>query len=102
MTIPYERTKSLVLTKELLRHLASCSDGTVPSAVVREAQALLPHYPTLQDIEIAHKSNPEIYGPAPPFQRIAPNPQVLGVLNAAEAGDFETGKREQPDVRKED
>jgi hypothetical protein len=83
MPTPFLRTRALVLTKEFLQRLSSLGDDVVPLALAAEAQALLRHYPTLMDIEAAHKANPEIFGPSPPFQRDIPNPEILGILDAA-------------------
>jgi hypothetical protein len=90
MTTPFQRTKALVLTKELLQRLASLGDNAVQLSISTEAEALLKHYPTLADIEAAHKERPDIYGPVPPFQRDIPNAEILGVLDAAsQAGERE-------------
>ena len=90
MTTPFQRTKALVLTKELLRQLSSLGDDAVPIGLAVEAEALLRHFPTLADIELAHKANPEVFGPVPPFQRVIQNPEILGVLDAAsQAGERE-------------
>jgi len=82
MTTPYERTRSLVQTKDFLRRLTSLGDDAIPLSMQVEAGALLQHYPTLQDIEIAHKANPDIFGPVPPFSRMSGTADVLGVLDA--------------------
>ncbi len=87
MTTPYERTRALVLTKEFLQCLMSLGEDVVPLAISIEAEALLRHYPTLQDIETAHKANPEVLGPAPPFQRMHVNPAIRDVLDVAKAGE---------------
>jgi hypothetical protein len=83
MTSPFERTRALVLTKELLQRLASLGDSAVPLSISAEAEALLKHYPTLLEIDAAHKASPDIFGPSPPFDRYTPNPEILGVLYAA-------------------
>ena len=83
MTTPFQRTKALVLTKELLQRLASRGDDAVPASISTEAEALLKHYPTLLEIDAAHKANPELFGPSPPFDRYTPNPEILGILDAA-------------------
>lgn len=82
MTTPYLRTRALVLTKEFLQRLSLLGDDTVPLALAAEAEALLRHFPALQDIELAHKANPEVFGPVPPFDRYSPNPEILGILDA--------------------
>ncbi|MDR7307959.1 BPSL0761 family protein [Rhodoferax saidenbachensis] len=88
MTTPYQRTRSLVLTKEFLHRLCSLGDDVLPLTMVTEAEALLRHFPTLRDIEAAHKELPEVFGPVPPFQRVIQNPEILGILDAtSQAGD---------------
>ncbi|CAM8662252.1 hypothetical protein MCEMSEM22_02329 [Comamonadaceae bacterium] len=90
MTTPFQRTKALVRTKELLQRLSSLGDDAGPLALAAEAEALLRHFPTLADIEAAHKAVPELYGPVPPFDRYTPNPEILGILDAAsQAGERE-------------
>jgi hypothetical protein len=90
MTIPFERTRALVLTKELLQRLASLGEDAVPLSISAEAEALLKHYPTLMDIESAHRAIPDIFGPVPPFDRYTPNPEILNILDAAsQAGERE-------------
>lgn len=90
MTTPFQRTKALVLTKELLQRLASLGDNAVPLSISAEAEALLKHYPTLLEIDAAHRASPEIFGPSPPFDRHTPNPEILGILDAtSQAGERE-------------
>lgn len=67
MTIPYERTRALVETKQLLQDLADIP--RVPKAVRAAALTLLQHFPTLLDVEAAHIALPEVFGPVPPFSR---------------------------------
>lgn len=70
MTIPYERTRALVLTKEFLQALLDPKQTPrVPRSLRGRAKALLRHYPSLFEIEIVHKALPESYGPVPPFSR---------------------------------
>jgi hypothetical protein len=90
MTTPYLRTRALVLTKEFLQRLSSLGDNAVPLSISAEAEALLKHYPTLLEIDAAHRASPEIFGPSPPFDRHTTNPEILGILDAAShAGDKE-------------
>lgn len=71
MTIPFERTRALVSTREFLRELLDPKrTPRVPRPFRERAKALLRHYPSLFEIELAHKSLPEWYGPVPPFQRL--------------------------------
>ena len=70
MTTPDERTRALVQTKEFLQALLDPRQTPrVPRSVRDWAKGLLRHYPSLSDIEIAHKACPEWYGPVPPFSR---------------------------------
>lgn len=70
MTIPLERTRALVKTKEFLTELADPDRAPRDQAELqRIALTLLRHYPTYADIEQAHKVLPELYGPVPPFSR---------------------------------
>lgn len=70
MTIPFERTRALILTKEFL---AAILDPTqtprTPRWMRGKAKALLRHYPGLAEIEMAHKALPDTFGPVPPFSR---------------------------------
>ncbi len=86
MTTPFERTRALVLTSEFLLRLASRGADAVPLSISAEAESLLKHYPTLADIEAAHKERPDIYGPSPPFDRYTPNPEILAIIDATRAG----------------
>jgi hypothetical protein len=84
MTIPFERTRALLQTKEFLWRLVSLGDDAIPLSMKVEAEALLKHYPTLQDIEASHKSNPEVFGPVPPFSMLSGGVMVQAVLAAVD------------------
>ena len=84
MTIPFERTRALVLTKELLQRLANSEDSAVVPGWLRdEATALLRHYPTYAHIELAHKALPIIFGPVPPFSRLTGSGTTQGVIDGS-------------------
>jgi hypothetical protein len=86
VTIPFERTRSLILTKEFLQRLRNPKETPrVPKAIRLDAQTLLRHFPTYADIEQAHQALPELYGPVPPFSRLRCNSQVDGILEASGA-----------------
>ena len=71
MTIPYERTRALIETKSFLLKLVDTKRlPRVPKSVRQHAEYLLRHYPSYEDIELAHKALPDYYGPVPPFQRM--------------------------------
>ena len=68
MTTPYERTRAILETKQFLQNLAQAPQ--VPEAVNQASLKLLRHYPTLLNIETAHKALPDVFGPVPPFSRM--------------------------------
>lgn len=83
MTIPYERTRALIETRELLKRLQDPQETPrVPRWLREEARQLLRHFPTYSDIELAHKAVPHLYGPTPPFSRMSGTGDVLGVIDA--------------------
>lgn len=86
MTTPFERTRALVLTRQFLQKLAEPFVGVVPLEVMAEADRLLRDFPTLLEIDTAHKACPELFGPAPPFQRVVMNPELRGVIDATKTG----------------
>lgn len=65
MTLPYERTRSVVNTHDFLVRLISPynKDGIkrIPKAVRQEALALLRHYPHPYDIHAAAKLAPDVF-----------------------------------------
>ncbi|WP_370530020.1 MULTISPECIES: BPSL0761 family protein [Ramlibacter] len=85
MSSPYQRTRALVQTKELLRVLedAVALPG-VPDAVRQHAAAVLKHFPTLGDLQRVHEALPNLFGPPPPFSRMRGNPQTDAVIAAGE------------------
>lgn len=70
MTTPDERTRALVQTKQFLQGLQI--QDTVPPDVREAARALLRHYPTLAQIELAHLALPLFFGSA---QLLSPREQ---------------------------
>lgn len=87
MTVAFERTRALVKTKELLQRLQDLElTPNVPAWLRQEAAALLRHYPTYADIELAHQALPETYGPAPPFSRLSGTATVRGVIDGSQGG----------------
>lgn len=53
MTMPNERTRSIIQTREFLVDLTR--DKTLPEAVRTEARRLLRHYPTADEVLLAGK-----------------------------------------------
>jgi hypothetical protein len=65
MTIPEERTRSILQTREFLQDLLNPREyPRVPRAVREEARRLLRHYPLTWEVERAHEAVPHLYGPA--------------------------------------
>lgn len=85
MTIPFERTRALVETKQFLKELIDPSaTPRVPKTVREIARKLLRHYPSLRDIELAHKELPHVYGPVPPFQRLSGGRETVNTIDGAQ------------------
>jgi hypothetical protein len=83
MTTPYERTRSLIQTRELLKRLQDPGETPrVPRWLRDEARVLLRHYADYAAIEMAHKALPHLYGPVPPFSRLNASADVQGVIDA--------------------
>ena len=62
MTTPDERTRAIVRTKAFLQELQV--KHAVPEDVREAARALLRHYPTSGQIELAHMALPLFFGSA--------------------------------------
>ncbi len=87
MTIPYERTRAILETRRFLRELVNPADTPrIPMRFREMARLLLRHYPGYAEIELSHKALPHLWGPVPPFSRLAGNPETLGAIIAAKAG----------------
>lgn len=83
MTIPFERTRSILETRQFLQELTRPRETPrVPAAVREIARKLLRHYPGYPEIELAHQALPHLFGPVPPFSRLVGGPQTLGVIDA--------------------
>ena len=66
MTVPFERTRALFETKLFLQELMDPKvTPRVPRALRGKAKSLLKHFPTVHEIEKAHKALPEDFGPVP-------------------------------------
>ena len=87
MTIPYERTRAILETRRFLREIVNPGDTPrVPKRIREMARQLLRHYPGYAEIELSHKALPHLYGPVPPFSRLAGNPETVAAIKAAKAG----------------
>lgn len=68
MTMPYERTKAVIETRELLQILAAGGDITKGGLVQTKALRLLRHYPLDIDLDVSAAALPGIWG-APKHRR---------------------------------
>jgi len=69
VTMPDERTRAILQTKDFLVELLSPGkEPGVPDTVRREAHRLLRHYPGLMELDLAHKVLPMLFGEVPSRQ----------------------------------
>jgi len=65
MTMPDERTRSVLQAREFLENLRSpMKTPRVPQHVRDEARRLLRHYPSAGDLDWASEGAPWLWGPA--------------------------------------
>jgi len=82
MTVPFERTRALISTKEFLEAMLDPkATPRTPRWMRGKAKALLRHYPGLAEVEMAHKALPETFGPVPPFSGLSGTADVQGVID---------------------
>lgn len=68
MTMPCERTRALLQTRELLERLQDPAETPrLPRWLRDEAIRLLRHYPSSSNLELAHWVLPDWFGPVPHF-----------------------------------
>lgn len=66
MTMPNERTRAVMQTRELLQELALAGPKAgIPESLRREARRLLRHYPGSADMNLAHQALPQWFGEVP-------------------------------------
>lgn len=64
MTMPDERTRAVMWTREFLFKIAHGEhQGVLPKEIRSRALTLLRHYPMARDMEIAHLHAPQWFGP---------------------------------------
>ena len=63
MTIPVERTRAVMSTRQFLLNLCDTSfTKRIPRAIREQARSLLKHYPSRFDMDTAAESVPTIWG----------------------------------------
>lgn len=88
MTVPFERTRALIQTKEFLEAMMDPRrTPRTPKWMRGKAKSLLRHYPGLAEIEAAHKALPDEFGPVPPFSRLSGGGTTLAAVDAAKQWD---------------
>lgn len=93
MTTPYERTKAVTDTRELLRMLASADEITISGLVQTVALGLLRHYPLDIDLDVSASALPGIWA--------APNHRRTGPIAASERPTGTTGRGDAEDIRRQ-
>jgi hypothetical protein len=87
MTVPFERTRALIYTYELLKRMKVPKETPrVPRWLRGHAKALLRHYPTYADVELAHKSLLYLFGPVSPFARLSETADGQGLIGSQVLG----------------
>ncbi|WP_342029103.1 BPSL0761 family protein [Paraburkholderia caballeronis] len=61
MTIPTERTKAVLDTRDFLKILSNAEEVTIPGLVQSVATSLLRHYPLVVDLDISASVLPSIW-----------------------------------------
>lgn len=62
MTIPLERTRSLLQTREFLQELLNPEKTLgIPEDIRRQARVLLRHYPGNAELHLAHQALPHLF-----------------------------------------
>ena len=64
MTMPFERTRAVLQTREFLQWVLSAeATSEMFMQAKREARTLLRHYPSSMDMHLAHLACPQWFGP---------------------------------------
>lgn len=63
MTMPYERTKAIIETRELLQLLARSDGSALPSTLRDLARHLLRHFPLDVDLDVSAAALPGVWAP---------------------------------------
>jgi hypothetical protein len=91
MTTPFERTKAVTDTRELLRMLASAHEITIGGLVQTVALGLLRHYPLDIDLDVSASALPGIWA--------APKHRRAGSTAGPECQRDTRGRRDADDTR---
>lgn len=61
MTLPYERTRAVINTRDFLVRLCCGEIRRIPGEVRQEARRLLKHYPSPLDLSQAAEASPDVF-----------------------------------------
>lgn len=61
MTMPHERARAVLQTREFLQELSVTKKSNIPAEIRLEAERLLRHYPNVIDMEITAKVFPALW-----------------------------------------
>jgi|APIni6443716594_1056825.scaffolds.fasta_scaffold1837639_1 hypothetical protein len=69
MTMPNERTRSVLQTRQFLEELAGAKVSGIPEEVRVEARRLLRHFPETYDLVFSAEACPDLWARPEPKQR---------------------------------
>jgi hypothetical protein len=99
MTMPFERTRAVLQTREFLQWMLS-AEATLEmfKQAKREARTLLRHYPSSIDLHLAHLACPMWFGPT--LERKGPMPpdEVERLITDLDSGAYDGQARTAQDV----
>ena len=87
MTVPSERTRALVRDKGFLAAMMDPKQTPrTPRWMRGQAKAILRHYPSLAEIDMAHKALPNTFGPVPSYSPLNRAQSTLGAIDTTNEG----------------
>lgn len=100
MTMPFERTRAVMQTKEFLQWVMR-AEATSESFLQakREARTLLRHYPSSIDLHLAHLACPQWFGPTLESKGPMPPDEVERLTADLDAGTHDAQVATEPGVQ---
>lgn len=91
MTLPAERTRAVLQTREFLQWVLSAEATTEKfMEAKREARTLLRHYPSSIDLQLAHLACPMWFGAANERKGLMPPEEVERLIADLDSAEFES------------
>lgn len=99
MTMPFERTRAVMQTKEFLQWVMT-AEATSENFLQakREARTLLRHYPSSIDLHLAHLACPQWFGPTLESKGLMPPDDVERLTADLDAGTYDAQVATAPGV----